>query len=117
MGTMIRPALCLGLSLAMGGCAFTDPYERAGVWRPSGSNEANLIAMVKTPSDLVQGVGDGLGNGQLAAAAIERLRADKVKPLPDSGLAQISLSGSGAGAGGTGTGAGTGGSAGPGGAP
>ena len=109
----MRRIACLGLLLAMGGCAFTDPYERAGVWRPNGANDANLIAMVKTPSDLVQGVGDGLGNGQLAAAAIERLRADKVKPLPDSGVAQISLSGSGAAV----NGAGTGGSAGPGGAP
>ena len=33
-----------------------DPYRREGTWRPNGANEANLRAMVVSPSDLVRGV-------------------------------------------------------------
>lgn len=94
-GTTIRVLSCLAL-LAAAGCQATDPYERTGVWRPNGSNDANLTAMVASPGDLVSGVGDGTSNGHLAVAAIDRLLSDKVKPLPDTGLAQITLAPSGA---------------------
>jgi hypothetical protein len=90
-------SLFLGLLLLSTGCAATDPYEREGVWHPNGSNETDLRAMVAMPSDLVQGVGDGHGNSQQAEAAVERLRTDKVKPLPASGVAQITVNASGAG--------------------
>jgi type IV pilus biogenesis protein CpaD/CtpE len=95
--------LFISVLLALAGCAETDPYEREGVWRPNGANDANLRAMVANPADLARGVGDGRGNSQQAEAAIERLRADKVKALPASGIAQINVSGS-SGGGGAGSG-------------
>ena len=86
----ILPILLAGLA----SCSAFDPLERPDLWRPAGSNEANLAAMVAHPSDLIIGVDEPGGNGQLAAAAVERLRRDRVKPLPDSGLAKINVTGS-----------------------
>ncbi len=90
-------ALLVGVILLASGCAATDPYKREGVWHPNGSNDSNLRAMVAIPSDLVRGVGDGRGNSQQAEAAIERLRQDKVKALPASGIAEFNVSNSGSG--------------------
>jgi hypothetical protein len=86
--------LCIPAAIAcLTGCAglagLTDPYQRAGTWNPSHTNEANLRVMVANPADLVHGRGDNLAIGQTAAIAVERLRADKVKPLPDSGVAEV----------------------------
>ena len=77
------------LMLALAGCDATDPYLRRGVWRPNGANEANLRAMVVSPSDLVRGVDSAAGNGQQAAAALDRLRNDKPRLLPDSAVAKV----------------------------
>jgi carbamate kinase len=81
--------------IAFGGLAgcqnFQDPSTRTGTWKPEHTNETNLQAMIANPADLVLGHGDGSTGGTLAAAAIERLRADKVKPLPASGVAEIKL--------------------------
>ncbi len=106
-------AQMMGISVLLGlaGCADTDPYSREGIWRPSGTNEANLRAMVANPADLARGVGDGMGDSHQAEAAIERLRADKVKALPASGIAQISVTGGSSGSG-SGSGAAAGGAAG-----
>ena len=49
------------------------------------------------PSDLTSGKGAPSSDGQLAAAAIERLRQGKAKKLQDSGISQISVQGSGGG--------------------
>jgi hypothetical protein len=84
-----RTLACSGLLLLMAGCDITDPYTREGVWRPDGTNDLNLRAMVVSPSDLVRGVGSPGGNGQQAAAALERQRTDKMRPLPDSAIAKI----------------------------
>jgi hypothetical protein len=84
-----RTLACSALLLLMAGCDATDPYTREGVWRPDGSNDVNLRAMVVSPSDLVRGVGSPGGNGQQAAAALDRQRMDKVRPLPDSAIAKI----------------------------
>lgn len=78
--------LSLSLLLAatvLAGCgpAF-DPYQAEGRWRPSGSNEANLRTMLAEPRDLVAGRGTAQADGHLAASAVERLREDKVRPLP-----------------------------------
>jgi type IV pilus biogenesis protein CpaD/CtpE len=61
---------------------------RDGMWRPNGANESNLRAMVASPSDLVRGM-PSEGNGQQAAAALDRYRNDKVRLLPDSAVAKI----------------------------
>jgi hypothetical protein len=83
-----RRLLCM-LVLAVAGCDATDPYLRQGMWRPNGANEANLRAMVVSPADLVQGVRSPGGDGQQAAAALDRLRNDKIRPLPDSAIAKV----------------------------
>ncbi len=95
---LIRTACCCaGLLLAATGCQATDPYYREGLWRPNRSNDINLRRMAATPSDLARGVGDGTGDGQQAVAALDRRRADRVKNLPDSGLAQITIQSAGTG--------------------
>jgi type IV pilus biogenesis protein CpaD/CtpE len=87
---MIRQTICAAAVLfALGGCDATDPYLRNGTWRPNGANEANLRAMVVSPSDLVRGVSADASNGQQAAAALDRARNDKVRSLPDSAVAKI----------------------------
>jgi type IV pilus biogenesis protein CpaD/CtpE len=86
----MRPTLVLlPVLLALAGCNKTDPYQREGVWRPNGANAANLRTMVAVPADLVAAMPASPANGGLAAEALSRLRQDRVRPLPDSGLAQI----------------------------
>lgn len=82
----MRPVLCL---LLLSGCTATDPLYREGLWRPVGANQANLVAMVADPQDLVNGVPTPFGSGGVAAEAVARYRADKVKALPDSGVAKF----------------------------
>jgi hypothetical protein len=86
---MLRRLLLCLLAFGVAGCGVIDPYKREGTWRPNNSNEDNLRAMVAVPSDLVRGVSGSEGTGQQAAAALDRLRNDKVRKLPDSGLAQV----------------------------
>ncbi len=86
---MLRRALCCIAVLALVGCDVTDPYLRNGVWRPNNANEANLRAMVASPADLARGVSGARGDGQQAAAALDRLRNDKVRVLPDSAIAKV----------------------------
>ncbi len=86
---MLRTVLLLSLIPALSACDLTDPYLRAGAWRPNGANEANLRAMVAVPADLVLAAPQGPADGALAADALNRLRHDNVRPLPDSGVAQI----------------------------
>jgi type IV pilus biogenesis protein CpaD/CtpE len=90
-------AVCMTLGLCACG-SHTDQAARGNVWHPSGANEINLAAMVANPSDLLQGVGMPNADGQEAAAAVLRLRAGHVKPLPDSGLAELHLQPNGAAA-------------------
>lgn len=78
-----RTATLLLPILALTGCAL-DPYTRDGVWRPSAVNDTNLRAMIADPRDLQQGVGEPGANAPLAAAAVQRLLEDRVRPLPSS---------------------------------
>lgn len=82
-------ALLLPTLLLLSGCNQIDPYTRDGTWRPTGANEANLRAMVAVPADLVTATPASPADGTLAAAALNRLRHDLVRPLPDSGAAQF----------------------------
>lgn len=96
--TMRRTTALLLMLIALAGCDQVDPYHREGTWRPNGANDANLRAMVVVPSDLVAATPAGPADGVLAAAALARLHHDRVRPLPDSGVAQIVMVGSGAAA-------------------
>ena len=83
----IRTPLLLLLGAA--GCATVDPTERAGTWQPIGANEANLRAMIANPADLSRGRAGADADGEVAAEAVARYRAGKVRKLPDSGIAQM----------------------------
>jgi type IV pilus biogenesis protein CpaD/CtpE len=78
----MRRALILAFAAALPGCAELDPFDRTGVWRPSGANEANLRTQVARPSELAVGTAERGSDGHLASQAIERLRTDRVRPLP-----------------------------------
>jgi type IV pilus biogenesis protein CpaD/CtpE len=86
--------MCLLLATASCGPQY-DPLTREGLWSPTHVNHANLSLQVANPGDLVRGTGTTGGDGQMAAAAIDRFRNDKVKKLPDSDIAQITAGNSG----------------------
>ncbi|HET7883976.1 MAG TPA: hypothetical protein VFL55_24025 [Acetobacteraceae bacterium] len=83
-----RQLICFAAS-ALACCDKTDPYLRKGVWHLDGSNDENLRVMVASPSDLVRGVSSQGGDGQQAAAALDRYRNDKARLLPESSVAKI----------------------------
>ncbi len=93
------------LLLILGGCEQIDPFTRDGVWRPRGANEANLRLHVADPAMLDRGREDPNADGATTAAAVARYRADRIRPLPAAGVANIQPTG-GAGAASPGTGAG-----------
>ena len=89
----------LGLLTLLGllaGCTETEPYERAGQWNPIGANAANLRAMVADPHDLELGRGAGPFAGDMGAAAVARLRAGAVHPLPSSAISGVRTTDTGA---------------------
>jgi hypothetical protein len=90
----LRIGVGASLLLGLSGCGAifneqNDPLVRQGLFEPSHTNHQNLVLQVANPGDLVRGSGTTGGDGQLAAAAVDRLRNDKVKRLPASDVAQI----------------------------
>lgn len=81
-------ALLAPLLGPLAGCSATDPYERAGIWRPSGVNDANIAAQVANPNDLVRGRGDGQGSVRGSSTAVERLWQGAAGQRPGQGAAQ-----------------------------
>lgn len=79
-----RLAVAGGLVVLLAGCSTFEPYQRAHTWHPTGANQANLAVMVVNPADLEHGRGALGSDGATAAAAVDRLRHDRVKPLEDS---------------------------------
>jgi len=95
---MILAATAIAGAAALAGCGPAyDPLERAGVWTPEHVNRADLVLMAANPADLVRGTGETGTNGALAAAAVTRLEAGKVKKLPDAGLSEVRVTGQGGG--------------------
>lgn len=82
-------ACCTVPLLGLAGCAQIDPLTRDGMWQPVGANTTNLRAMVAVPSDLVMGRAARTSDGNQAAKAMERLRTDRVYPLPESGISKV----------------------------
>ncbi len=98
MAVAFRPARAVAIMTALA-CSACQP---AG-WPLTGANDVNLGAMAATPADLVTGQNAPGADGQQAAAAVARLRQDRVRPLLTetlSGGAGASSSGIGSGAGG-----------------
>lgn len=93
--TRIAAWLACGMAplLGLAGCAQIDPLTRDGMWQPVGANATNLRAMVAVPSDLVTGRAARTSDGNRAARAVDRLRTDRVYPLPESGISKIGGSG------------------------
>ena len=89
MRAVLQGVLLLSLGGGLAACAELDPYQRKGVWRPLGANSANLRAMVADPRDLNWGRGGAASPGDLAGAAVARLRSDNVKPLPASAISGL----------------------------
>ena len=76
--------------MSLAACQDTDPLTRQnGDWRPAGVNQDNLAAQVANPADLTRGVADDGEDGDQAAAAIDRLKADKVKAIEHIGLSLV----------------------------
>jgi type IV pilus biogenesis protein CpaD/CtpE len=74
----------------LAGCAATDPLLNPSLWHPTGLNEANIAAEVADPADLANGRSAASGaHGELAAAAVLRLRSGHVKALPDSAISDL----------------------------
>lgn len=92
---MRRIVLPVLLALAVAACDSVDPFEREGSWRPAAANEANLRAMLVEPDELFVGTSAHGADGQMGGSAVERLRADRVRPLPASRLVQIGAGGGG----------------------
>ncbi len=82
---MTRLALVV---LLVSGCTATDPYERAGMWQPTGANSRNLAAMVVSPYDLIRGHGERGFSGIESAVPVTQLWAGKTAPLPAAGSQQ-----------------------------
>ena len=96
LGRRLAAIGALSLMAAIAGCGPEyDPLVREGLWNPSHVNRQNLTLQVANPGDLVRGSGTQGGDGQLAAAAVDRLRNDKVKKLPAADLAQVTATSSG----------------------
>jgi type IV pilus biogenesis protein CpaD/CtpE len=84
MTRIIRFSIAAGVMTFLTGCDALEPYDKVGAWHPTGVNDANLAVMAVNPADLVYGQGTKPADGMAAAAPIDRLRRDHVKPLPDS---------------------------------
>lgn len=80
----VPSAMLLGV-LALAGCSQTDPYERAGVWRPSDANSANIAAQVANPADLVRGREARGGSVRVPTAAVERVWVGAPAQRPQGG--------------------------------
>ncbi len=91
---ILTAAAVTGAAL-LAGCAETDPLTRQGLWNPTHVNRADITLMAANPADLVRGTGETTSSGVMAAAAIDRLYTNKLKKLPDSGLAQVQVQGGG----------------------
>ncbi len=92
MKQMRQLMAAVALAAMLQGCAATDPLLNANDWHPTGANDANLAAEVVNPTDLVHGrAPSGGSDGQLATAAVLRLRTGHVKALPNSGLTDFQV--------------------------
>ncbi len=81
---MRRAAIVSAVVALLLGCAGPEPFDRPNTWRPTGANAANLAVMAARPAELARGRGTGPADGQVAAAAVDRLRYGRVKPIGDT---------------------------------
>jgi hypothetical protein len=88
----MKPIALSLAALLIGGCAWiVDPQNAPGTWRPAGVNEHNLRVMAAVPSEIRQGATFAPTDGEAARDGANRLRTDRVRPLPDTGVARITI--------------------------
>lgn len=88
----MRIKLAVGLIVMLQGCSETDPMINGRDWHPTGVNAMNIAAQVANPADLLHGRQSTDGaDGELASAAILRLRTGHVKALPDSAITDLQV--------------------------
>lgn len=113
---MIRHSIrsvCVILVLAgLAGCADRDPYRRTDVWHPTGSNSANMAAMVADPHDLIRGRGVTASDSQPAVLAVDRISQGQPRSLIPGSTGGAAAASGGGGGGGSGAAAGSGASGG-----
>lgn len=78
----MRALLLTLVALLLAGCN-EDPYHWPYTWDAPQANRLNIIAHTADWHDVIQGHGDPGADGDEAARAVDRLRHDKVKKLPD----------------------------------
>lgn len=83
----------LALILGLAGCDATDPYLRADVWHPAGINDMNLEIQIANAADLRKGRASETIDGETAGAPVERLRRDKPRSLPTTGVSSVGTAG------------------------
>ena len=80
----MRAIMALPFVLWLSGCAETEPYQKTGMWQPTGANALNLAAMVQNPADLVRGRGARGFDAREAGPPVQRLLSGNPTPLPAS---------------------------------
>ena len=81
----ILPLLTVASLTVLASCDRYDPYLRTDVWKPTGSNAANIAAMVADPHDLVSGHGVIIREASEPALAVGHIVADQPKSLQGGG--------------------------------
>lgn len=98
-----RGFLIVSVAGLLAGCAAIDPFERDGVWNPTGAERENIAVQAANPSDLLIGHGDATSPGPVASGAIGRIYST------DKGQEQSASSGGSSSGGGASGGGGAGG--------
>jgi type IV pilus biogenesis protein CpaD/CtpE len=100
MSHSIRLTIAVLGVLGGAGCTWRDPYLRNDVWKPTGSNPANLAAMIADPRDLAHGRGGGRVDTKADVLAVERIYEGRPQSLGGGGSVTRSAVGAGEGSGG-----------------
>ncbi len=79
------PSALLLAALALAGCVQVDPFQREGIWKPAGVNDANLAATVANPADLARGRENTRGSFRTPVTAVDRLWAGAPAQPPQQG--------------------------------
>ena len=85
MTTTLQTLTIIATFASLSACAATDPYEKSGMWQPTGANARNLAAMVANPNDLIRGRGTSGFPAIQAQPPVTALWSGHLTPLPAGG--------------------------------
>ncbi len=89
-----RPLVVAIALLGIAGCAQTDPFTKAGIWKPVGVNDANIAAQLADPADIARGRPASSGTYRTGASAVDR-HWQGGPPRPAAAAAQAAAPGGG----------------------